>query len=243
MRRGTPSVPTTDADFPDHAERLKRRELVILCASASDQDRATAIAAKFVLPRSDVVAIMAAIAANEKKLRIARRFDVPYESLNFIATCCGRPARRMDLRAPDDRMCGQLTWGKIAELHADDVGHNAIGAMAGVSRERIRQVTVAMNLTSRSQLLAQHRTEVEAARHSTYIVRRGELAARRASERAARVKAFGTYMAKAKKMWAANASIGAIAEAYGERPGSMAWKIHTARRQLGEEWFPRRLPR
>jgi AraC-like DNA-binding protein len=133
---------------------------------------------------------------------------------------------------------GRLSRADIALLHQQGWGLDVIGRLAGVSRERIRQVARDQGceaIRSRQQRVRTHRQETQAKERAERQRLKPDLMAKAAQQRR---DTFEVTWAQARQWWDEGVPLPEIARRCGVSSNSMSWTIHTGRSLYG--FFPYR---
>lgn len=222
--------------LPSRAPRPKPETLEQLLAELD----ITLISDSLGLEEGDAKQAITRLYDGDIQRRVAQTYDLKYWYVRMLTDHLGW---RTDWRRPGiitDFMVGKLTVEQVkVRFNAGDT-LEAIGAAAGVTRERIRQVAQREGLVPRAVVREQR--AVQRARDKA-LAKQEERRLRR--ERSNVLKQLSDerlahLLQHANELWRQGLSHSAIAAAYNMKPNSMSWYIDRARKKLGATWFPRR---
>lgn len=164
------------------------------------------------------------------------KHSLPYARLRLISEAIGWQPSWRPVGYLTDGKCGTMLISEMLRLFDDGLSLTLIGAKAGVSRERVRQIAKAHG---RKPRLAGIREAMEA-RDQLRLARRAARAEAKRATWERRLAKRRDFLKVGNEMWAAGSSLSAVAAAYNIPANSFAWYMNFARRHLGPEWFPLR---
>jgi hypothetical protein len=144
--------------------------------------------------------------------------------------------RRLPLNGCSSDFVGSLSKADAIALFKQGNSLVAIGAIAGVSRERIRQIVLVAGLPSRRVMIQAKKQEEKQQR----IQRRQERLEKIEIAKKVRWENLAKRFQKANEMWHANFTTSQIAKECRVSTNSMSWYANILRYKLGPGWFPLR---
>lgn len=184
------------------------------------------------MDEEDIRQVLAMLVAGRPKAAVGHTFGITFLKM---AEVCDYIGWGLHWRIKKQTV-GAMTVEEVKKRYNAGETNEAIAKIAGVSRERVRQVVEREGLRPRLELI--HENRMRRAAESQAEQEQKKQASR--ERKAAQLAKLTEDMAEAQRLWAQGASRSEIAKAYGQNIRTMDWQIHRARKFLGPEWFPYR---
>lgn len=171
---------------------------------------------------------------------ISTEYKVPRTIVTAVAHHIGwNLSWRGKIIAPSPKV-GTMLVKDVVQLLAAGKTLVAIGAMAKVSRERIRQIGVREGCKPRWEYIREKKEIERPQREAELAIAKAGIHTRRAARKSATLQRFVSQVSEANELWKKGLSIKDVSAATGIKESDLPWHMLRARKQLGSDWFPLR---